>query len=467
MGPTTTGTGETDSNSFSTPPNRIDTHRRGLVDGDRAVAEDAVKELARRQLTTATLAWGTLTQWVRATRQLARFLTRDDESPEPSAVTRPVFLTTWRGPGDRTPKRTRGWPIPPPTCWSRCTTPRSCPLSGRRCSSDEARTCTARPAAPARSLPDVIERVDTLIVDNPATDPTLRSMIATTRWAGCRISELVALPIDCSHRPTRATDRILMPKPGPGADSPSRTASQPSSRPADPRARHTYGPDAEHLFPGAWSNAAAGRTHPGRPAACGTASPHCSPNTASPPDHHRRADLRRRCAPLPAHHRKPHCSTTAGPNKKCATSLGHHSDTMTSAYARITDDTLALQAREFWNSAATDTTNTDADDGAAPGPVHHRAAQRILHSLNGATLRIPAQPCLDCSTTPAAGSSRRPYRAPRPTATLTADAHERGDAAAVELNTAMLDKVSKLISEIARTPHLISEMTRTPPPGNQ
>ena len=31
---------------------------------------------------------------------------------------------------------------------------------------------------------------------------------------------------------------------------------------------------------------------------------------------------------------------------------------------------------------------------------------------------------------------------------LTADAHERGDAAAVELNTAMLDKVSKLISEI-------------------
>ena len=45
---------------------------------------DAVKELARRQLTTATLAWGTLTQWVRAARQLARFLTRDDESPEPS-----------------------------------------------------------------------------------------------------------------------------------------------------------------------------------------------------------------------------------------------------------------------------------------------------------------------------------------------------------------------------------------------
>ena len=35
----------------------------------------AVKSLARQQLTTATLSWGTLTQWVRASRQLAQFLT--------------------------------------------------------------------------------------------------------------------------------------------------------------------------------------------------------------------------------------------------------------------------------------------------------------------------------------------------------------------------------------------------------
>ncbi|MGV7904389.1 tyrosine-type recombinase/integrase, partial [Mycobacterium kansasii] len=29
--------------------------------------------------------------------------------------------------------------------------------------------------------------------------------------------------------------------------------------------------------------------------------------------------------------------------------LGHHSDTMTATYARITDDTLARKAREFWD----------------------------------------------------------------------------------------------------------------------
>lgn len=53
--------------------------------------------------------------------------------------------------------------------------------------------------------PDVIERIDTLIVDNPETDPTLRAMIATTRWAGCRISELVALPLGCLHHSDGAT----------------------------------------------------------------------------------------------------------------------------------------------------------------------------------------------------------------------------------------------------------------------
>ena len=52
----------------------------------------AVKNLARQQLTTATLSWGTLTQWVRATRQLAQFLTHDGTVPAPPAVTRSVFL---------------------------------------------------------------------------------------------------------------------------------------------------------------------------------------------------------------------------------------------------------------------------------------------------------------------------------------------------------------------------------------
>ena len=130
--------------------------------------------------------------------------------------------------------------------------------------------------------------------------------------------------------------------------------------------------------------------------------------------------------------------------------LGHHSDTMTSAYARITDDTLARKAREFWNSAATDTTNTDADV--------ERLRARFTTALPNGFCTLPTaqrcefrpNPCLDCSFHDPGGrvflGAHIAHR--DQLQRLTADAHERGDAAAVELNTAMLDKVSKLISEI-------------------
>src|SRR5690606_28684790 len=316
---------------------------------------DAVKELARRQLTTATLAWGTLTQWVRATRQLARFLTRDDESPEPSAVTRPVFLDylAWtRRPDTQADARLANTAA---YLLEALHDTQIVPALGSAVFLRRGENVHRKTRSPRPFPPDVNERVDTLIVDNPATDPTLRSMIATTRWAGCRISELVALPIDCLHRSdagywieywmpkTRAWRRFPIP------DSLATIVLDQQTR-----VRDTYGPAAEHLFPGARSNAAAGRTHP-----CST------------------SGLRHRLAALFTEHGIT-TSTIAGEpisggdvhrfrhtigttllnngwtQQEVRDFLGHHSDTMTSAYARITDDTLARKAREFWNSAATD-----------------------------------------------------------------------------------------------------------------
>lgn len=412
---------------------------------------DAVKELARWQLTTATLAWGTLTQWVRATRQLARFLTRDDESPEPSAVTRPVFLDylAWtRRPDTQADARLANTAA---YLLESLHDTQIVPALGSAVFLRRGENVHRKTRSPRPFPPDVIERVDTLIVDNPATDPTLRSMIATTRWAGCRISELVALPIDCLHRSdagywieywmpkTRAWRRFPIP------DSLATIVLDQQTR-----VRDTYGPDAEHLFPGARSNAAAGRTQPWST-----------------------SGLRHRLAALFTEHGITTSTITGEPisggdvhrfrhtigttllnngwtQQEVRDFLGHHSDTMTSAYARITDDTLARKAREFWNSAATDTTNTDADV--------ERLRARFTTALPNGFCTLPTaqrcefrpNPCLDCSFHDPGGrvflGAHIAHR--DQLQRLTADAHERGDAAAVELNTAMLDKVSKLISEI-------------------
>lgn len=412
---------------------------------------DAVKELARQQLTTATLSWGTLSQWVRATRQLARFLTRDDEAPEASAVTRPVFLDylAWtRRPDTEADPRLANTAayLLESLHDTQIVADLGSAVFLRRGENVHRKTRSPRPFPP-----DVIERVDTLIVDNPATDPTLRSMIATTRWAGCRISELVALPIDCLHRSdagywieywmpkTRAWRRFPIP------DSLATIVIDQQTR-----VRDTYGPDAEHLFPGARSNAAAGRTQPWST-----------------------SGLRHRLAALFTEHGITTSTITGEPisggdvhrfrhtigttllnngwtQQEVRDFLGHHSDTMTSAYARITDDTLARKAREFWDSATADTPNTDAD-------VERLRARFTMALPNGFCTLPTAQrcefrpnPCLDCSFHDPGGrvflGAHIAHR--DQLQRLTADARERGDTAAVELNTAMLDKVTKLITEI-------------------
>lgn len=129
--------------------------------------------------------------------------------------------------------------------------------------------------------------------------------------------------------------------------------------------------------------------------------------------------------------------------------LGHHSDTMTSTYARITDDTLARKAREFWESKPE---NQTGDAGV------ERLRARFTTALPNGFCALPADqkcdfrpnPCLDCSFHDPGGrvflGAHIAHR--DQLERLAAQAVERGDTEAAELNTTMLDKVIKLIGEI-------------------
>lgn len=409
----------------------------------------AVKELARQQLITDTLSWGTLTHWVRAARQLAQFLTLDGAAPDPPMLTRQVFLDylAWTRRAD-----TAASALLANTAAYLLESVHDTGLVADLGSSMFLRrgeNVHRKSRNPRPFPPDVIERIDTLIVDNPRTEPTLRAMIATTRWAGCRISELVALPIDCLHRSdggywieywmtkTRAWRRLPIP------DSLAELILTQQTQ-----VRATYGLEAAHLFPGARSNAAAGRTQPWST-----------------------GGLRHRLSALFNEHGITSSTITGEPisggdvhrfrhtigmtllnngwtQQEVRDFLGHASDTMTSTYARITDDTLARKTREFWSTQ----TAGDADPGV------ERLRAKFTAALPNGFCTLPAQqtcdfrpnPCLDCSFHDPGGRvflgthivHRDQLRA------IVADAAASADQQIVDLNAPILDKVEKLIGEL-------------------
>jgi integrase len=411
----------------------------------------AVKALAQQQLTTATLSWGTLTQWVRATRQLARFLTLDGAVPDPPALTRSVFLDylAWTRRSDTEADArlaNTGAYLLESLHDTELITDLGSAMFLRRGENVHRKTRNPRPFPP-----DVIERIDALIVDNPAIDPTLRAMITTTRWAGCRISELVALPVDCLHHSdgghwieywmtkTSAWRRFPIP------DSLAEVILAQQRR-----VRDTYGPEAMHLFPGARSSAAAGRTQPWSTSGL----------------RHRLADTFREQGITSSTitgelisggdvHRFRHTVgmtllNNGWTQQEVRDFLGHHSDTMTSTYARITDDTLARKTREFWD-------NQPVSSGGGD-PRVERLRARFTAALPNGFCTLPTtqrcefrpNPCLDCSFHDPGGrvflGAHIAHR--DQLQRLAADADDRGDTEAAELNTTMLDKVTKLIGEI-------------------
>lgn len=415
---------------------------------------DAVKTLAKQQLTVGTVSWGTLPQWLRATRQLAQYLTRHEHHPPPTEVTRAVFLDylAWA----RQPSSTADPKLANTAAYLLETLHDTglvhelgSAVFLRRGENVHRKTRQPRPFPQ-----DVINRIDELIVDNPATEPTLRTMIATTRWAGCRISELVTLPIDSlQHTEAGHWIEYWMPKTKAWRRFPIPDSLATVLLEQQQRVRDRFGNGAEHMFPGARSSETAGTTQPWTP-----------------------SGLRHRLSALFVEHGITHSSITGESvsggdvhrfrhtvgttlinsgwtQQEVREFLGHHSDMMTATYARITDDTLAKKAHEFWDNQPKRHPKYD------PGVERLRA--KMVTALPNGYCTLPAtrkcefrpNPCMECSFHDPGG---RTYLGTHillrdELNKLTEKAEQSGDADGEALNNEMLGKVSRMVDTIIDT----------------
>ncbi|MBF9318026.1 tyrosine-type recombinase/integrase [Mycobacteroides chelonae] len=433
----------------------VNTDNRGPLDWTSIAPswlKQALKAHARQQLVTSQVAWSTVGTWIRASKLFSEFLAEVGISA-PQEVTRPVFLDylEWAR-RNRGGLRTALGSVSTMACLLETLhdTGHLAELGSqvflRRGENARASTRNPRPFPP-----DVIERVDRLIVDNPHIDATVRTMIATTRWAGCRISELVALPIEClQHNKSGYWIEYWMTKTQAWRRFPIPDSLAEVLLEQQRRVRAGYGNGAAHLFPGNRSNAHSGITRPW---------------SAS--------GLRQRLSTLFAEQGITHSTVTGEvisggdvhrfrhtvgmtllnngwTQQEVRDFLGHASETMTSAYARITDDTLARKAREFW-----------ATQAHTAGPVDvgvERLRAKFSAALPNGFCTLPAQqkcdfrpnPCLDCSFHDPGGwvflgthiAHRDQLRQ------LITDARTADDQQVVDLNQPMLDKVEKLIDEL-------------------
>lgn len=358
---------------------------------------EVLQDFAKQQLVTSATAWNTVGTWIRAARVFSEYLVANGVSA-PQSVDRPLFLEylAWvrssRGGSALGSVNTMAYLLE--TMRDTGFAPElGSAVFLRRGENPRSIARNPRPFPP-----DVIERVDRLIVENPLVDPTVRTMVATTRWAGCRISELVSLPIDClrhndggywiEYWMTKTQAWRRFPIPDSLAD---RLLEQ------QRRVRSEFGDAASLLFPGKRSNAAAGVTKPWSTSGL-------RHHLSALFDEHGITSSTVTGEPISGGdvHRFRHTVgmtllNNGWTQQEVRDFLGHASDTMTSAYARITDETLARKAREFW--AKQDTGNTRVDAGV------ERLRAKFTAALPNGFCRLPAaqkcdfrpNPCQDCS----------------------------------------------------------------------
>lgn len=412
----------------------------------------ALQALAKQQLVTSAVAWNTVGTWIRAARLFDEYLAERNIG-SPQNVDRPLFLEylAWvrasRGANATALGSVNTMAYLLETLHDTGFAPQlGSAVFLRR--GENTRTVARNPRP---FPPDVIERVDRLIVANPAVDATIRTMVATTRWAGCRISELVALPLDCLHRNAGGYwIEYWMPKTQnwrrfPIPDSLAETLLEQQRR-----VRSEYGDTATHLFPGKRSNAATGITRPWSTGGLrhrlsalfdeyGIAASTATGERISGGDVHR---FRHTVGMT--------LLNNGWTQQEVRDFLGHASDTMTSAYARITDDTLARKAREFWAAQPAGAGRVDSDV--------ERLRAKFTAALPNGFCRLPASqkcefrpnPCQDCAFHDPGGRAflgthilhRDQLRAVIAEATA-AQQHE-----IVALNQPMLDKVEKIVAEL-------------------
>lgn len=413
---------------------------------------DGAKSLARRLMMANERKWPTIINWVRGLRLLDDYLV-EEGLPTPELLDRDVFLDflAWV----RESKNSKHNLISVTTTASILESLRLDKIVPELASEVYLRrgeNTVAKPRNPKPYPADVIERVDRDIIGDPELDPTVRVMLRLARWAGPRISELVNLPIDILQRSSQGAFWVeyWMSKTKTWRRIPIPDDLGEEIRGQQDRVRKTFGDSANHLFPGARSKPGIG---------------HTMPWTASGFRDHVRALFSKHEIATSALtgevitggeiHRYRHTVGTALLNNNWTQPevqefLGHVSATMTSHYAKITDDTLARKAAEFHraqnNEAAAERLN----------PVVERLREKFSVVLPNGVCTLPGNmtcdfrpnPCLDCSFFRPEGDGVREANEShqRRLKVLVKEAHDAGDQKIVDLNQPMLDRLEHVLS---------------------
>lgn len=302
---------------------------------------------------------------------------------------------------------------------------------------------------------DVVARIDSLVLKDPALHPSAREMLQLTRWGGLRIAELVTLPLDCvvangnggywvRYWMTKVKDWRRFPIPD---DLAQRLLRQ------QKEVRETYGPEAAFMFPSpARSNPSALRALPWSPS--GFRRTVAASFTRNDITH---STITGETVSGGSIHRYRHTIGTTLLNNgwtqgEVKQFLGHATETMTSAYAAILDDTLSRKFREFH-------TQQEAERVAAGESVLHPGVEALRHKFvfeladGGCTLPanqhcdVRDNPCSGCAFFSLSDEGRAVQEARR--TRLKLHIEQATNPAEVALNQEALDAVKKVLA--ART----------------
>jgi integrase len=408
---------------------------------------DPAKKLARRSLITQERAWSTIVGWTRGLAPLSQYLILEG-ADSPELLDRDLFLEYlgWV-------RETRGSKNSLQLVNTVATileTLRAddllpglpAPVYLRRGENVVEKVRQPRPY-PA----DVLERIDTKIITDPAADQTVRTMLRLNRWGGLRLSELTTLPLDCLRHngkggywieywmtKTRSWRRFPVP-----ADLAGELRAQ------QDRVRSLYG-EAGYMFPSpARSNVRAKVVHPW---SAGGFRKHVTQLFTRHGITHSQLTGERITGGEIHRYRHTVGTTLLNNNwsqREVQDFLGHASPTMTAAYAEILDETLTRKAEQFHHDQARQQAAVRED------PKVERLRSRFAAALPNGYCTLPASKSCDFRPTPCLGCAFFD-----PGGTEFADVHanhrkqlrlliaDTDDTAVITLNQKALDAVDRL-----------------------
>lgn len=362
---------------------------------------EPLKQLAKRSLIDGTRAWGTLGSWVRGFAMLSRYLSTEGvEAPE--ELDREMFLdylSSLRESGAT--KRTMSLANTVASTLGHLRADNYLAELGSEVYLRYAENKVDKIREPRPYPEDVVRQIDQLVVGDEELPLTVRRMLRFNRWAGCRISELVTMPIDClRHNGTGHWVYYYMPKVKDWRRFPVPADLADLLLEQQEVVRTEYGAGAEHMFPSAArSSASRGVTKPwstsGFRRAVSKSFKRNGINVSSVTGEQVSG----------GHiHRYRH---TVGMNllnsswsqPEVQRFFGHASPTMTSHYAEIVDSTLTAKAEQFFSDRLVNPAGEHSD------PVVEALQERMYFALPDGSCSLPTSqkcdvrdnPCQDCA----------------------------------------------------------------------